>query len=472
MNVLGQSASVTFVTDQNSRVCICKPVDGQYTNEVIDKEFNLVPNVKSIYRIDVDKFMFLHCEFDEVKICDLFLIPGDSLIIKKTGSELSFEGTGAKETTILNKEYGLYIGPLARLIIEMKDPVADYPKIKPTMDSCIFQFCSYIDQIKEFKLSPLFREMIKKSFCGHIQSYSLMSYGGILINGRELPHRDSLKILNLIEDICNKINIHDVDLLKTIAGQWSLIPDQYLRSKYSNLSDQEKEDLFKNKDIEKEAYGNSKYLILAPNDIKPFVLGGYLYMEYRDYKNDINKEKLYTYYKEKYPQSEYIKAIDKLKTEIQEKKETIQQNDSIIFINEKINSLKELLTYSPFKGKYIFVDVWATWCIPCIKEFQYKDSLSGLLKNYKDLIMVYISIDDDRSNDYWKIKTTDYNLEGYNLRASEALHKDIAAKVTGENTFSVPQYLLLDKEGNVISKDLPRPSELDRLKKNFDNLVK
>jgi len=275
-----------------------------------------------------------------------------------------------------------------------------------------------------------------------------------------------------VDDICNNINIHDKDLLKTLAGSWALIPDQYIRSKYSNLSVREKEKLFESKDIDKDAYGNSEYMILTPADIEPFELGGMLYMEYMDFKNDINKEKFYTYYKEKYPQSEYLKSIEKLKAELKKKEEMSQLNDSIIFINEKIDSLKELSTFTPLKGKYIFVDVWATWCIPCIKEFQYKDSISELLKNYKDLIMVYISIDDDRSNNYWKIKTTDYNLKGYNLRASEVLHKDIVAKVTDENNFSVPQYLLLDKEGNVIGKDLPRPSELDSLKKKFDNLVK
>ena len=40
-------------------------------------------------------------------------------------------------------------------------------------------------------------------------------------------------------------------------------------------------------------------------------------------------------------------------------------------ISDRTYSLKDL------NGKYIYIDVWATWCVPCLQEMPYFDSLAG-----------------------------------------------------------------------------------------------
>ncbi len=45
------------------------------------------------------------------------------------------------------------------------------------------------------------------------------------------------------------------------------------------------------------------------------------------------------------------------------------------------NQSDEMISLSSFKGSIVYVDVWATWCGPCIAEIP---SLEKLQKDYED----------------------------------------------------------------------------------------
>ena len=45
-----------------------------------------------------------------------------------------------------------------------------------------------------------------------------------------------------------------------------------------------------------------------------------------------------------------------------------------------INTFEELT--SKFAGKAFFIDCYATWCSPCIEEFQYKEELKVFLNKH------------------------------------------------------------------------------------------
>ena len=110
---------------------------------------------------------------------------------------------------------------------------------------------------------------------------------------------------------------------------------------------------------------------------------------------------------------------------------------------------------SDFKGKYVYIDVWATWCGPCIAEIP---SLQALEKQFHDANIVFVSISVDQQKDFekWKTFVTERNMGGVQLFADSDWTSDFIVKY---NVDSIPRFILLDPEGNIVNADAPRPSD-------------
>jgi thiol-disulfide isomerase/thioredoxin len=108
-----------------------------------------------------------------------------------------------------------------------------------------------------------------------------------------------------------------------------------------------------------------------------------------------------------------------------------------------------------FKGKYLFIDVWATWCAPCNKEIPY---LKKIEKQYHDKNIEFIGISVDKKTDYdrWKKMISNKKMTGIQLFTGNGWEtkfvKDYEIK-------GIPRFILIDPQGNIISADAPRPSE-------------
>lgn len=63
------------------------------------------------------------------------------------------------------------------------------------------------------------------------------------------------------------------------------------------------------------------------------------------------------------------------------------------------------------------------------------------------------------------------NLPGLHLRATEKLTMDILDKIYKNERISIPRYVLLDPEGNVVNDNLSRPSQIEYLKKELDKAL-
>ncbi|ATA88942.1 TlpA family protein disulfide reductase [Capnocytophaga stomatis] len=107
-----------------------------------------------------------------------------------------------------------------------------------------------------------------------------------------------------------------------------------------------------------------------------------------------------------------------------------------------------------FKGKVVYVDVWATWCGPCIGEIPH---LKELEKQYhgKNIEFVSISVDEKRNYEKWKQFVTDQGLVGTQLIADNDWKSDF---VTNYLISGIPRFILIDTEGKIVSADAPRPS--------------
>ena len=115
------------------------------------------------------------------------------------------------------------------------------------------------------------------------------------------------------------------------------------------------------------------------------------------------------------------------------------------------------------KGKYVYIDIWATWCGPCLAEIP---SLKAVEKEYhgKNIEFVSISVDDQSAHTKWRTMIEEKELGGMQLFA-----KNDRSFVTAYNVTGIPRFILIDPQGKVVKADAPRPSN-PQLKKLFQSL--
>jgi thiol-disulfide isomerase/thioredoxin len=118
------------------------------------------------------------------------------------------------------------------------------------------------------------------------------------------------------------------------------------------------------------------------------------------------------------------------------------------------------------KGKYVYIDVWATWCKPCLAEIP---ALKELEKEFGDRMhFVSISVDKEDKHQAWKDMVTDKQLKGYQLYADN----NWASKFVQDfGIDGIPRFILIDKEGKVVKADASRPSN-PKTKELFIKLLK
>lgn len=114
----------------------------------------------------------------------------------------------------------------------------------------------------------------------------------------------------------------------------------------------------------------------------------------------------------------------------------------------------KMVNLTDFKGKYVLVDFWASWCGPCRAE---NPNVVNAYNKYKDKGFTVLGVSFDQNKDAWiKAIATD-NLTWSQISDLKGWANE-AGKLYGIS--SIPQNLLLDKEGKIVAKNL-RGAELD-----------
>lgn len=117
-------------------------------------------------------------------------------------------------------------------------------------------------------------------------------------------------------------------------------------------------------------------------------------------------------------------------------------------------------------SEILYIDFWASWCAPCRAEMPASKKLHDEYA-LKGINFLYVSIDDNVIA--WEKASKQMRLtesESYLLPNSK--QSEIAKKF---KINSIPRYIIIDKNGKVINRDAPRPSD-PKIRELFDTLLK
>jgi thiol-disulfide isomerase/thioredoxin len=114
------------------------------------------------------------------------------------------------------------------------------------------------------------------------------------------------------------------------------------------------------------------------------------------------------------------------------------------------------------KGKVIYVDLWATWCGPCLAEMPHYDELKNKYKANPDIAFVSLSIDD--GVELWKKNVNARNADGLQWQINRNA-------LTDYDIVTIPRSFLINKNFEVVDINAPVPSAKE-LPAMIDNLLK
>lgn len=156
-----------------------------------------------------------------------------------------------------------------------------------------------------------------------------------------------------------------------------------------------------------------------------------------------------------------FKTYEKIKLIITESELPTKTRIERLDTKSKIALIKNIT--KDYKGKPLYIDIWATWCKPCLEEFPYSKKLQEELK---DVTFVFLCIDSDEVP--FKNTLKKFQLEGvhYYLNTNQSKELRNEFKIVG-----IPHYILVDKTGVIIYEGYKlRPSE-DKIKEEIRELL-
>ena len=112
---------------------------------------------------------------------------------------------------------------------------------------------------------------------------------------------------------------------------------------------------------------------------------------------------------------------------------------------------------SEFRGKYVLLEFWATWCAPCVAEFPH---LKKAYETYRSRGFEILGLNRDDSAEAARVM-----IEKHQISWTQATSESIeSVAVQGFRVQGLPATLLLDPEGRVVSTGAPKEARLRREK--------
>ena len=137
----------------------------------------------------------------------------------------------------------------------------------------------------------------------------------------------------------------------------------------------------------------------------------------------------------------------------------LKSSDDVKDLTEGEALLRKLL--EPYKGKFVLLDVWGTWCGPC------KEALSHSQEEYerlKDFDIAYLYLANRSPQESWENVIKEYNVSGENVAHYNLPSEQQSAIERHLDVHGFPTYKLFDRDGNMLDLDIDA--------RDLDDLVK
>ncbi len=131
----------------------------------------------------------------------------------------------------------------------------------------------------------------------------------------------------------------------------------------------------------------------------------------------------------------------------------------------------DTVSLSDMRGKVLYVDFWATWCKPCIREMPASAELRDIFKEESELVFMYVSV--DKSAEVWRkwLKKKGVDEQSLHVQATKESMEDIRARWGHRG---IPFFLIINEDGKIVDEEAKRPSsqwivkDLKKVLKNGD----
>ena len=142
----------------------------------------------------------------------------------------------------------------------------------------------------------------------------------------------------------------------------------------------------------------------------------------------------------------------------------LKSSDNLADISEGEALLKKLV--EPYKGKFVLLDIWGTWCGPC------KEALSHSTEEYarlKDYDIQYLYLANKSPQDSWENVIKECNVSGPNVAHYNLPAEQQAAIERHLDVHSFPTYKLFDRNGNLLDLKVD-PRDLEGLARLLEQM--
>jgi thiol-disulfide isomerase/thioredoxin len=473
-------------------VSFSKPI-GKYSTSpfyVNSKDTAKLKDNKFIKNLEVSTSGIIYLyekPFNSISSARFFAEPGDTIFIERKNGKIHFEGKNA----IINKMYSeIKFAPVA-----FNDEVYDIFKVTKKSEKIITKINDKKREHFEFYNQLFLKNQISKACLDYTKMLMEHSIDIIALNiakNEKFREREKMPILkeeaNKVVDFFNtKYHYYNEENLKSLF---------YLKFIFIYAEFFEKKSLKSGKNTIR--YWNQFDEMFQPRIDNLGVLD---YLEFDDYKEKAigqlfldliegyDNEKTFKYkdlvtfykaYAEKFPDSPYIIPLSETIMDIAS---NIVNNDSLNTLSNsdsntkigyltKFNETFKVIDNKPlietdqsfidalsekFPNQNVFIDLWATWCSPCIKQFLHNNDLHAFLEKEK-IEMLFLSVDKEDNKSKWEKYVKDYKLKGLHYLPSN-YDKE---KYISELSKFIPSYYIFNTKTKKLVKieGLPEQKEL------------